>query len=224
MTLHPSLQSILTWLKLPIEIEDCYKLLGLSFGASFAEIEASYQQLKQRYNLDINLGEQQAKDKLTAVTEAYRILISVAQPTQTNNEKLGYCEPSKKQNAESQAWQPTTNKVTCNQNTSPNQPPLLEFEQQLKWLSYYNLQQFLKDQQFPKAIALVEGLAQRLPYDSQVSQWQASAYQRWGRQLLDEGQLKKARIYLRKALKTDPHNRDLWIAVEQDFRRLEQML
>lgn len=114
--------------------------------------------------------------------------------------------------------------MTCNQNTSPNQPPLLEFEQQLKWLSYYNLQQFLKDQQFPKAIALVEGLAQRLPYDSQVSQWQASAYQRWGRQLLDEGQLKKARIYLRKALKTDPHNRDLWIAVEQDFRRLEQML
>ena len=194
------LQSILTWLKLPIEIEDCYKLLGLSFGASFAEIEASYQQLIQRYKLDINLGEQQAKDKFIAVTEAYRILMSVVQPTQTNN------------------------KVTCNQNTSPNQPPLLEFEQQLKWLSYYNLQQFLKYQQFPKAIALVEGLAQRLPYDSQVSQWQASAYQRWGRQLLNERQLKKARIYLRKALKTDPHNRDLWIAVEQDFHRLEQML
>lgn len=205
MTLHPSLQSILTWLELPIEIEDCYELLGLRFGASLAEIEVSYQQLTQRYNLDINLGDQQAKDKFVAVTEAYRILLSVVQPTQTTNEKLGYCKPSKDQNA-------------------PNQPPLLEFEQQLKWLSYVNLQQFLNYQQFPKAIALVEGLAQRLPHDSQVSQWQASAYQLWGRQLLNEGQLKKARIYLRKALKTDPHNRDLWIAVEQDFRRLEQML
>jgi Tfp pilus assembly protein PilF len=39
-----------------------------------------------------------------------------------------------------------------------------------------------------------------------------------------DGQLDKARIYLKKALKTDPHNRSLWAEVERDFRRMEQMV
>lgn len=222
MILHPSLESILTWLKFPIEIADCYQLLGLRYGASVAEINASYQQLTQQYNPDINLFDQKAKDKFIAVTEAYKILVSVVEADQINNKQSGF-KPSMSQGTQTQGQQLTTTKVKGNQTTIRNQPPLSEFEEQLKWLSYYKLQQFLKYQQFPKAIALVEGLAQRLPYDPQVSQWQAIAYQRWGRQLLNERQLKKARIYLKKALKTDPHNRDLWFEVEQDFRRLEQM-
>ena len=85
------------------------------------------------------------------------------------------------------------------------------------------MQGLLKYQRFPRAIALVEGLAQRLPQDREVRQWQAIVYQRWGRQLVNEKQLDKARIYLKKALKTDPHNQALWAEVEQDFRRMERI-
>jgi tetratricopeptide (TPR) repeat protein len=81
----------------------------------------------------------------------------------------------------------------------------------------------LKYQRFPRAIALIEGLAQRIPEDLEVRQWQAIAYQRWGRHLIGERQVDKARIYLKKAVKTDPHNRALWAEVERDFRRLEQI-
>jgi tetratricopeptide (TPR) repeat protein len=99
-----------------------------------------------------------------------------------------------------------------------------ELEEQVKWRSHYQLQEFLKSSRYTCAIALVEGLAQRLPHDSDVQQWQASVYQRWGRQLLRLHQLEKARIYLKKALRTDPHNQVLWSEVQQDFRDLERSL
>jgi tetratricopeptide (TPR) repeat protein len=102
--------------------------------------------------------------------------------------------------------------------------PLSAVEKQLKWQSYGQLQQLLKEGRFARAIALVEGLSQRIPQDPEVRQWQAIAYQRWGRHLVSERQLDKARIYLKKALRTDAHNRSLWAEVEQDFRRIEQML
>ncbi len=93
----------------------------------------------------------------------------------------------------------------------------------MKETSYEQLQQLLRSHRFPRAIALVEGLAQRLPQDSEIRQWQAITYQRWGRQLIQERQLDKARLYLKKALRTDPQNRSLWAEVEQDFRRMEQI-
>ena len=69
-----------------------------------------------------------------------------------------------------------------------------------------------------------EGLAQRITHDSEVRQWQAITYQRWGRELIGQGQLAKARIYLDKALKTDPLNKSLWVEINRDFQSLEQKL
>ena len=66
-------------------------------------------------------------------------------------------------------------------------------------------------------------MAQRIPHDPEIRQWQAISYQRWGRQLITEKQVDKARNYLKKALKTDPHNRALWAEVERDFRQLEKI-
>ncbi|PLZ81405.1 molecular chaperone DnaJ, partial [Fischerella thermalis WC217] len=48
-----------------------------------------------------------------------------------------------------------------------------------------------------------------------VRQWQAIAYQIWGRVLIKENQPLKAKIYLKKALKTDPHNKALWNEVQR---------
>jgi tetratricopeptide (TPR) repeat protein len=50
-------------------------------------------------------------------------------------------------------------------------------------------------------------LAERLPEDAEVRQWQAISYQLWGRALIAQKQMLKARIYLKKALKTDPNNK-----------------
>lgn len=114
-------------------------------------------------------------------------------------------------------------KVTRKETAVRRNVQLSETEQKLKNHSYRELQQLLKYKRFPRAIALIEGLAQRIPQDPEIRQWQAITYQRFGRYLIKERKLEKARIYLKKALKTDPHNRSLWAEVERDFRQLERV-
>lgn len=98
--------------------------------------------------------------------------------------------------------------------------PLSDQEASLKQEAYEQLKELLRQQKFPRAIALVEGLAHRMPADMEITQWQAIVYQRWGRQLIQIGQPQKARIYLKKALRTDPNNQSLWREINQDFWQL----
>ncbi len=94
-------------------------------------------------------------------------------------------------------------------------------EQKLKFDTHRQLADLMKRRSLPRAIATVEALQARLPNDPEIRQWQALIYQRWGRQLIEERKLNQAKAYLKKALKTDPHNKALWTEVEQDFKRIE---
>ncbi len=102
--------------------------------------------------------------------------------------------------------------------------PLTAMDRSLKVQTYQQLQEVLKGKRFPRAIALVEGLAQRLPQDAEVRQWQAIAYQSWGRHLIQDNQLDKARVYFRKALKTVPNNQPLCSELERDLSRVERLM
>ncbi|MBW4580990.1 MAG: J domain-containing protein [Tildeniella nuda ZEHNDER 1965/U140] len=198
-----------------MNLAECYRILGLESGASFDAIKAAYRRLARRYHPDVNPGNQHAKEKFIELTEAYKlILAAIASPEPE--------QPPKVTGAPQPTTAPTGIRITR------KQPPLQftnlsPLEQQLKANSYQQLQQMLKEQRFPRAIALIEGLARRIPQDPEVKQWQAIAYQRWGRQLIKERQFDKARIYLKKALRTDPHNRSLWAEVERDFRYMERL-
>ena len=219
-----------------MNVADCYRLLGLRSGAAFAEIKASYRRLARQYHPDVNPGDQRAKEKFIELTAAYKILLSTVKSSEG--------QASQSQGAASNAATapatakspPPTPKVTVKR-TTPDQvkvtkkqpgvefnPQLSAVERKLKQAVYEQLQQLLRDQRFPKAVTIVEGLAQRIPQDPEVRQWKAIVYQRLGRHLVSQKQLDKARIYLKKALRPDPHNRSLWAEVERDFRRIEQML
>lgn len=106
---------------------------------------------------------------------------------------------------------------------NPRTSPLSPAEIKLKVDSYRQLQDLIQRQRFPRAVALIEALAQRLPEDAEVRQWQAIIYQSWGRQLIRERKLNQARAYLKKALSTDPQNKSLWAEIEQDFKKLEMV-
>ena len=213
-----------------MNLDDCYRLLGLRSGASFDEIKASYRRLARRYHPDVNRNDQRAEDKFIELTEAYRYLLGVVPPSgpATAGEPTQVSTPTvndpKAQPTAASSSPPSVTKVKVIRKQPPIQirPNLSALEQQLKQHSYQQLQQLLKRQSFPRAIALVEGLAQRIPHDPEIRQWQAIVYQRWGRHLINEKQLDKARVYLKKALRTDPHNRSLWAEVEKDFQRMEE--
>jgi tetratricopeptide (TPR) repeat protein len=195
-----------------MELGDCYRLLGLRSGASFADIKSSYRRLAQQYHPDINPDDRKAQDKFIALTEAYKLLLQVVPP-----------EEPVSQPSQSQSTPPDTTVKTVVKESQPIPPHVAEIEKRLKWKTYEQLQRFLRERRFPQAIALAEALAERLPEDAEVRQWQAISYQLWGRALIAQKQMLKARIYLKKALKTDPNNKSLCSEVQRDFQKLEQV-
>lgn len=190
-------------------LADHYRTLGLRTGASFEDVKAAYRKLARKYHPDVNPDDQRAQDRFIKVTKAYEALVEVFYPDDDEAIDDG---PDDAVDDVDEASPVQTN------------PGLSEREQQLKQDSYRQLQMLLKQQKFPRAIALVEGLAQRITQDSEVRQWQAITYQRWGRELINQGQLGKARIYLDKSLKTDPLNKSLWVEINRDFQAIEQKL
>ena len=213
-----------------MDLLDCYRLLGLRSGASFPDIKSSYRRLAQQYHPDINPDDERAKEKFIALTEAYKLLLQVIPPTEEKSKS--YQKVS--QPVETRQKQPTKTQATQQQKTrkvakqqpkqqpksKPKPPHVAEIERRLKWKTYEQLQTFLKERRFPQAIALAEALVERLPHDAEVRQWLAISYQLWGRALIAEKQLLKARIYLKKALKTDPKNKSLMNEVQRDFKKL----
>ncbi len=205
---------------------ECYGLLGLKEGASIAEIKSSYRRLARKYHPDVNPGDAQAQTKFIAITEAYQFLLEAIKTQDAhqavNSTQTAPKTPSKTSSESSSAPKSTPPPKTTVTKKQPRATGRLsDVEKQLKSQSYQQLQSMLKEQRFARAVVLVEGLAERIPHDLEVKQWQAIAYQRWGRYLVTAGQTEKARIYLKKALRTDPHNRALWAEVERDFQRIE---
>ncbi|MEM7066850.1 MAG: DnaJ domain-containing protein [Cyanobacteria bacterium P01_B01_bin.77] len=188
-------------------LADDYRTLGLRTGASFDDVKAAYRKLARKYHPDVNPNDQQAQDRFIKVTKAYEALLTVFQPEEP--EELEKDAPGDEPAEEAPSPVQTN-------------PGLSAHEQKLKQASYEQLQMLLKQQKYPRAIALVEGLAQRIIQDPEVRQWQAITYQRWGRELINQGQLSKARIYLDKALKTDPLNKSLWVEINRDFQTIKQ--
>lgn len=207
-----------------MDLGDCYRLLGLRSGASFAEVKASYRRLVQQYHPDINPNDEKAKEKFIALTEAYKLLQTVAPPEEIAAKphiaSAPPAQPSIPVNHVKNDTPAAQEKPASKTTVMPHPPTVEDIEQRLKWKTYEQLQRFLQEKRFPQAIALVEALAARLPGDAEVRQWQAISYQIWGRALIAQKQLPKARIYLKKALKTDPHNKALLNEIQRDFEKL----
>jgi tetratricopeptide (TPR) repeat protein len=216
-----------------MDLGDCYRILGLRTGASFADVKSSYRRLAQLYHPDINPEDRKAKDKFIALTEAYKSLLQVLPATDVVMPQPKAARPStNQQKAATTPRKPSGTSAAASaevptgvakEKVQTKPPNLADIEQRLKWKTYEQLQRFLQERRFPQAIALAEALAERLPDDAEVRQWQAVAYQVWARALITEKQWLKARIYLKKAMKTDPHNKSLLYEVQCDFQKLEQI-
>ncbi|WOB43380.1 DnaJ domain-containing protein [Thermoleptolyngbya oregonensis NK1-22] len=227
-----------------MNLTECYRILGLRSSATYEEIKSSYRRLARRYHPDLNPGSAQQAEQFIQVNAAYRRLIELVQPAGMGDRPPPSPAPprpapsaadaspspaSPKATSPSSAQKAQTQRSPTAQSGSGirKRPPIQRnpdaspTDHQLKEHVYSRLQQLLRQQRYPRAVALVEGLAQRLPNDLEVRQWLAIAYQRWGRHLVDLKQPEKARTYLNKALRTDPRNRALWFEVDRDLRRLD---
>lgn len=180
-----------------MDLAACYQTLGLQWGASVPEIKAAYRRLARCYHPDLHPQNVKAAEaKFIELTQAYEQLLQSPH---------GHSTPH------------------YPQNSAVASPPHASEPNPLKDQVYENLQTLLRRRRFARAVALVEGLVIRLPEDPEVRQWQAIAYYQWGKALIDQGHGEKAKVYLRKALRSDPHNRELWAEVESQVHRLAKI-
>jgi curved DNA-binding protein CbpA len=191
-----------------MSIANYYSLLGLRKGAKPKEIKASYRRLARQYHPDAN-PDQQAQAHFIRVTEAYKFLISFWEGKDEFEDILAETPGAK------------IISVTEEPETEQSIQELSKYDQQLKWKSYEKLEQLLKEGKFIRAIALVEGLAQRIPQDLEIKQWQAIVYQQWGKILFKRKQPEKAKNYFQKALNIDPHNLSLWQEIQKDLAKIK---
>ncbi|WP_159790656.1 J domain-containing protein [Sodalinema gerasimenkoae] len=205
-----------------MELLDCYRLLGLTPHASLAEVKASYRRLARRLHPDLNPG--LPHDPFVRLHQAYQVLLEVAPATPPISQ--GPVPTTAPPVHPATTPPPRAPQEAAPQPASPfrHHPQLSPFERQLKSQAYYRLQGLLSQGKFAYAIALVEGLSQRLAVDLEVRQWQAVTYQRVARHAMTRGEFRKAHIYLKKALRTDPNNRSLRQEVEGDFQQLQQQV
>ncbi|WP_204140605.1 DnaJ domain-containing protein [Halomicronema sp. CCY15110] len=201
------------------QLVDELRVLGLRSDASFAEVKASYRRLARQYHPDMNPGDREAEDKFIRITKAYQALAD-AMPTVTTTTVAATVTAAQATTTSSRP-KVTIHKSAASKVTVQVNPDLTPEDQALKQKGFDQLQLLFQAQKFPRAIALVDGLAQRLTNDAEVTQWQAIAYQRWGRYLIRHGHHDKARRALKKALRLDPHNKVLWQEVNRDFQRME---
>jgi tetratricopeptide (TPR) repeat protein len=191
-----------------ISLDKCYQLLGIYRGASLDELKAAYRSLARKFHPDLNPGDLDASQRFIALNEAYQVLLG---KIQAHSVRTPPANPAGTHTARREAPQ------------AAKARPATKNEDELKWQLYYELQSLLKQQQFLKAIVLIEGLAHHNPLDAQICQWQGIIYSQYGHQLVQQREFDKARIYLKKALKVDPHNRQLWQDVDRAFNRITQL-
>jgi curved DNA-binding protein CbpA len=212
-----------------MDIIECYRLLELTSAASLEDIKSSYRRLARRLHPDVNPNNTKAHDQFIRITEAYKVLgkIAAVRPVQTSARPAPATHsspvPDVKVSVKTAAPSAHAPQNPTQQPPEPA-PPTQELsfaDQKLKFETYRQLEDLIKRRSLPRAIAIIEALQARLPNDPEIRQWQAIIYQRWGRQLIEDRKLIQARAYLKKALKTDPHNKSLWTEIEGDFRRIE---
>ncbi len=202
-------------------LDRCYQLLGICRGASLDELKAAYRSLARKWHPDLNPGDREAHQRFITLNEAYQALL-VGITTQIERRTAATkANPSTAARSTNSTTARSTPQQSARSQTTPQSADRDESE--LKWQLYAELQSLLKQQQFLKAIVLIEGLAHHAPQDRQVCQWQGIIYSQYGHQLVRNREFDKARIYLKKALKVDPHNRQLWQEVDRAFNRITQL-
>jgi tetratricopeptide (TPR) repeat protein len=202
----------------------CYQVLAISPTATTQEIKIAYRQLARKYHPDLNPGDREAEDRFKLIVQAYRTLLSVR--SQVTDSTPTKATPKTDTTPTGNSTSSSTSGVRFHVKQRLRTPPAsLSPEEKLLKLSTLNrVYSLLKRQDFQQAVDVVEKLAIRFPNDPDVQPWLATAYHRLARQFISHQQSDRARIYLKKALQADPHNKKLWQEIERDYKTIERQL
>jgi len=192
-----------------ITIEKSYELLGLNSSASIEEIKAIYRQMAKKIHPDLNPHDPTARARFNSLNQAYQLLLAV------------HSEPDRV-DASNPDPEPTNTKDGVRVNYVVD-PPLSPQDLQLKIEVFESLEKLIRQENFTKAVSIVDMLAKVVPNCSDISKKQSEVYFKYAQELVNRrSQFTLARTYLKAALKVDPHNQQRWQAVNREFNRIER--
>jgi tetratricopeptide (TPR) repeat protein len=177
-----------------MHIHDCYRLFGLTRKASVDDIKSAYRRLALQYHPDINQSDPKAAEKFRQVKDAYNILLK-HHATQVKV-KVDVTPPQAKETVD----------------------PVQKLKRELK-----RVQKMIREKPCYTTVFFIEELRKRYPNAPEVVHWQAIAYYRWGKELLQQGKYIRARDYLTRVLSTDPQNRGLCYAAKRNLDQLDEL-
>lgn len=216
-----------------MHLSECYRLLGVPRNATLDDIKVAYRRLARKYHPDVNQNDPTTTDKFRLVQEAYKLLKDADKEDLSKDLFAKHKADMVRSQAAPYQPKPTVSnkpvpphpkiKIEVKQVSNQVDPINSNPELKLKLDMLRRVQDLLKQKKYIVAIAVVEGMSERFPNTPEVIHWQAVTYHRWSSELILNGKLREAEIYLNKALNTDPKNRELSFEVKRDLERVQQL-
>ena len=197
---------------------DYYQVLGISPEADATQIKQAFRRLARRYHPDVaGLG---SLTRFQRISEAYQVLRDPASrqrfDLRRQSQRVTQRQPQKPQRQSTPRHKEP--QVVVNR----RYPWERDGQQQVIERAVKEIKRILRAQLYTQAVGQAEALAQQFPRSQEALHILALCYYRLGSTLLIEGDPQHSRIYLNKALETEPHNRELAFEVRRDLARLGQ--
>jgi DnaJ domain len=194
-----------------ITIKKSYALLGLKPSASVAEIKTIYRQMAKEIHPDLNPHDPTARDRFYTLNQAYQLLLSIRSIT----DRVDVDESTDADDRD------LVDAVRVNYVVDP---PLSPQDLQLKQEVFESLEKLIRQENFAKAVSVIDLLVRVVPDRPEILKKQSEIYFKYAQDLVNRRtQLTLARKYLKASLKIDPHNQQRWQAVDRQFNRIERL-
>jgi tetratricopeptide (TPR) repeat protein len=192
-----------------ITIEKSYALFGLKPSASVDEIKTIYRQMAKEIHPDLNPHDPTARDRFYTLNQAYQLLLSASSVTDRVDEST------------EADGRDLVDAVRVNYVVDP---PLSPQDLQLKQEVFESLEKLIRQDNFEKAVSVIDLLVRVVPDRPEILKKQSEIYFKYAQDLVSRRtQLTLARTYLKASLKIDPHNHQRWQAVDRQFNRIERL-
>jgi tetratricopeptide (TPR) repeat protein len=194
-----------------ITIEKSYELFGLKPSASIHEIKTIYRQMAKAIHPDLNPQDPTARDRFHTLNQAYQLLLAATQLAPDPIDAIPAVDPDDRDADVLVSY--------------IVDPPLDPKDLALKQEVFESLEKLIRQENFRKAVSIVDMLARVIPNSSEISKKRSEVYFKYAQDLVKQRtQLNLARTYLKESLKIDPHNQQRWQAVNREFNRIERLL
>ncbi len=202
-----------------ITIEKSYALFGLNPSASVAEIKTIYRQMAKEIHPDLNPDDPTARDRFYTLNQAYQLLLSA----RSVSDRIDL-DPSTQADGRDCWRRRQAVRVDAVRVNYVVDPPLSPPDLQLKQEVFENLEKLIRQENFAKAVSVIDLLVRVVPGRPEILKKQSEIYFKYAQDLVNRRtQLTLARTYLKASLKIDPHNQQRWQAVDRQFNRIERL-